>query len=128
MKLFKEPGRGLTHCRGTTDLDISKWILSMPVFMDIFESCQKFCKASLFGVGDQQNSDSHDDGSRPRIAKDNKDLLKIIEWLTEHSPFGSADTLMSISTGVIANTKINCHEAFDLGTQGVKKIINKKIR
>ncbi|KYN23238.1 hypothetical protein ALC57_04348 [Trachymyrmex cornetzi] len=127
MKLFKDPGRGLTHGRGTNEADISKWILSMPIFMDIFQSCQEYCKVSVFGTSEQHKSDTHDDGGSTRVKKDNDDFIKLKAWLYDNSPFSTTEQLLSLKTGVIGDSKINCHKAFEIGTRAVQSMFGHKL-
>ncbi|KYM94341.1 hypothetical protein ALC62_15043 [Cyphomyrmex costatus] len=127
MKLFKDPGRGLTHGRGTDDSDIAKWILSMPIFVDIFQSCQEYCKVAVFGVSEQHKSDMHDDGGPTRVKKDNTNFEKLKSWLQDNSPFSNTEQLVSLKTGIVADAKIDCNKAFEIGTHAVESTFGKKI-
>ncbi|KYN50606.1 hypothetical protein ALC57_11709 [Trachymyrmex cornetzi] len=127
MKVFKDPGRGLTHGRGTTEADTAKWILSMPVFLDIFQSCQDYCKVAVFGTSEQHKSDMHDDGGVTRVKRDNADFNKINAWLNDNSPFRTTNQLVSLGTGVIGDNKVNCFKAFEVGTEAVQRVFGHKI-
>lgn len=128
MKNFKDPKKGLTHGRGTKDTDVAKWVLSMPYFVDIFEGCQEFCNISIFGESDQNISDKHDDGGVLRVEKDNSDIIKMKEWLAQRSPFCSSNNLVSLSSGIVADSTINCHKAFKVGTESLMSISGKVLR
>lgn len=45
-------------------------------------------------------------------------------WLAHHSSFSECTYLFSISTGVIADDKINCHLAGEIGADMVSKMTN----
>ena len=43
-----------------------------------------------------------------------------------HYPFPTNNQIVSISTGVIGDDKVNCHNAKEIGLQSMEKIIGEK--
>lgn len=123
MKLFKDPSKGLTHGRGTGDVEVAKWILSLPMFIDILEGFEDYCSFS-FEINEQHKAPIHQDGTTTRIKQDYEDFMKIIQWFEQYPPFADTNKIMSISTGVIGDQRVNCYQAFNKGLQGIKSITN----
>lgn len=116
MRTMKTSG-GLTQGRGITDSVITLWILGMVYLHNVCDEVEKFCGISL------ETTEQHVDMRNSRIIRDNADLKKLLNWFSQHKPFPKMDEIMSISTGVVGDDKINCHLAQEIGTAGVSKII-----
>ncbi|MGR0227394.1 hypothetical protein, partial [Klebsiella pneumoniae] len=58
--------------------------------------------------------------------RDAQDRAKINEWLNDHPPFPQINLLMSLSTGLIGNEKINCHQALQIGTAIMQNFVGCK--
>lgn len=56
------------------------------------------------------------------MTRDNADVEKVDHWFHAHDPF-PVNSDMPISTGIIGNDDINCHQAIDIGTEMLKKVI-----
>ncbi|GBM96978.1 hypothetical protein AVEN_184918-1 [Araneus ventricosus] len=55
---------------------------------------EKFCDVKL-------TSSEHVDTRPSRIARDNEDVAKLSQWLSEHNPFPKIDVIMSIYSGIV---------------------------
>ncbi|GBM77635.1 hypothetical protein AVEN_34460-1 [Araneus ventricosus] len=58
-----------------------------------------------------------------RVNRDNDDVKKLMDWLCKHPLFPEVKDIMSVSTGVIGDEKINCHMSQEIGCIGISKII-----
>ncbi|GBO19604.1 hypothetical protein AVEN_32170-1 [Araneus ventricosus] len=74
-----------------------------------------------YGV-DLTRSDQHLGISDSRVKRDNDDCRKTVEWLKHYNPFPENSNLISISTGVVGDSRVNCHMAKQEGTLGIKRI------
>ena len=108
---------GLTHGRGITDSTLCKWVLSTIVLIQVTETVEKFCNITY------ATSDQHVDASNSRIKRDLKDFNKLTEFFQNHNPFPVTHHIISISSGIVGSDKINCHKAYEVGLQCLKKIV-----
>lgn len=113
---------GLSRGRGISDGTLARWIAGMPTAVDVCHQIEQFCEVSF------STSDQHVDTTNSRIRRDDSDLQKFSEWFQCHDPFPEIKSLMSISTGVIADESINCHKAFEKGTASMKTIEGKNFK
>ena len=108
---------GLTHGRGVQESVLSKWTLGMVFLHNICDEVEKFCNV------DFSSSEQHVEMRSSRVNRDNDDVKKLMDWLCNHPPFPEVKDIMSISTGVIGDEKINCHMSYEIGCTGISKII-----
>ncbi|XP_039282968.1 uncharacterized protein LOC120351076 [Nilaparvata lugens] len=108
---------GLTHGRGIRESVLTKWTLGMTHMQNICDELEAFAGAS-FGTSEQ-----HVDSRISRINRDTKDAAKLQEWLSTHHPFPENSYVMSISSGIIEGSEVNCHMAREVGSLGIKRII-----
>lgn len=116
MRTMKSVG-GLTHGRGITPGILTKWTLGMVFLHNVCDEIEKFCGISI------TNTDKHVDMRQSRIARDTTDLSKPDNWLLQRNLFPETDTLMSIHTGVVAASSINCHTAQEIGILAVGRMV-----
>lgn len=109
MRSMKSSG-GSTHGRGITDSVTAKWILSSIVLTDVCNVMEEFCNVSY------ATSEQHVDTRISRISRDEADLEKIRSFFKNYNPFPITDHIMSIFSGVIGDSKINCYKALEVGT------------
>lgn len=126
MKYFNHPTKGCTHGRGTNETDIAKWILCMPLLMDIFEALQDLTNTT-FSTSEQHKAGKHDNGGTKRKNQDQIDCQKIEEWFQSHPPFNENEKIMSLYTGIIGDEYVNCYNAFKIGSDAVGKVFEKKL-
>lgn len=116
MRSIKSVG-GLTRGRGLTESTISKWVHCGPACVTIIDSIEKFCGVLV------PSNDEHIDLRESRQKRDHLDTDKILDWLRLHSPFcRTSSCLVNIATGRIANEKVNCDRALDIGIESMKKM------
>ena len=62
------------------------------------------------------------------MSRDNKDLTLIKEWFDLHNPFGEdGQHLKSLSTGLIADDRVNCDEAENVGRNIQNQLDNRSM-
>lgn len=117
MRRMKTSG-GLTHGRGITDSTLSRWISGMPQCLQVSEALENF--SGVITVASEQ----HVELRSSRIERDQQDLCKLIDWLEIRNPFDpDIEGLMSISSGVVANSDVNCDKAAEIGEKVISRII-----
>jgi hypothetical protein len=62
-------------------------------------------------LSDSGSSDQHVETTNARQGKDIKDILILIEFLKERSPFTADQSLRNIETGMVANDDANADRA-----------------
>ncbi|GBN70741.1 hypothetical protein AVEN_164348-1 [Araneus ventricosus] len=115
MKNMKTFG-GLTHSRGVSDGVLDRWTQKMTVLKDICDGIEKFCGVDL------TSSDEHLKISDSRVQRDNDDCRKMVEWLKHYNPSPENSNLISLSTGSVGDSRINCPIAKEEGILGIKRI------
>lgn len=117
MRRMKTSG-GLTHGRGITDSTLSRWITGMPQCLKVTEALESF--SGVITVASEQ----HVELRSSRIDRDQKDLVKLLDWLEIRNPFNpDINELMSINSGVVANSDVNCDKAAEIGEKVINRII-----
>ncbi|GBO40952.1 hypothetical protein AVEN_42594-1 [Araneus ventricosus] len=58
--------------------------------------------------------------------RDTSDLKKFLIWLQQHSPFNQSKELISLSSGIVADDRVNCNSAEELGENVSNGIVGKK--
>lgn len=110
---------GGLHHRGLSESSISSWVLGMISLQSVCEQMENFAGV-MCSVSEQ-----HVDVRPTRVIRDNTDTEKLDLWFSEHNPFPEGDNIMSISTGIIGDEKINCHRAHEIGLQMMSNICDK---
>ena len=91
--------------------------------------CVPLCDAlETFTGVHTSTSEQHKDLRSSTQAKDKKDYDVFLQWLQAHSPFAGyqPDRLVSVSTGVVAGTSVNCDNAVQIGLAAASKLTGKK--
>ncbi|GBM39641.1 hypothetical protein AVEN_247196-1, partial [Araneus ventricosus] len=98
---------------------LTRWTLGMIHLQNICFEIEKFCDVKL-------TSSEHVDTRPSRIARDNEDVAKLSQWLSEHNPFPKIDVIMSIASVIVGGesmrkgTKSSLYTTFSPITQDVK--------
>ncbi|CAG9818117.1 unnamed protein product [Phaedon cochleariae] len=103
--------------RGASDNMAIKWTMGSIHLRIVCEGIEDFC-----GIH-SGTSEQHVDCRPTRVSRDNADVEKLDQWFHAHDPFPVNSDLMSISSGVIRIDSINCHQALEIGTEMLKKVI-----
>ena len=121
MKSLKCSG-GMTHGRGITDSTLTKWVHALPLCAPICDALEQFTGIHT------GTSEQHKDLRQSSITRDNKDLHIFIGWLQAHPPFAgyNPDRLVSVATGIVADTSVNCDSAVDVGCKAASEMSGKK--
>ena len=120
MRLLKTAG-GMSHGRGITDSSLSKWVHSLPYCIPICDALETFTGVHTLA------SEQHKDLRISSTIKDSRDCNIFANWLADHSPFQYTENgaLISISSGLVADEKVNCDEADVIGTSAAKSLEGK---
>ena len=120
MRLLKTSG-GMTHGRGITDSSLSKWVHALPHSIPICEALEAFTNVHT------NTSDQHKDLRASSVARDSTDYATFVQWLHAHSPFAYSDldSLVDISTGIVADKSVNCDAAYDIGLVAASVMVGK---
>lgn len=118
MRSMKSQG-GLSHGRGITDSNLVTWVATIPTVMELTLQLEEFC-----GV-EYNTTEQHVDARMTRVRRDEADVALLLQWFLAHDPFPNGQFIMSISTGVIGDKTINCHDAFEKGTASLTTITNR---
>lgn len=116
MRLLKVQG-GLTHGRGISDSQLAYFVLSFP-------GCLKICSSleRLTGIN-RTSTEQHVELRDSRRSVDAKHLNSFINWLSTRSPWQECSALRSLSSGIVGDPTINCHNAKELGNHAMKAVI-----
>ena len=112
MRSVKNRG-GLTHGRGFTESVRLTWVQMMHFCATIHAAL-----TSLTNLAHSANDNQHVELGQARIARDSKDLSRMIDWFRANNPFCCTDSgLHSLSTGLVAGDDdgINCDTAETVG-------------
>ena len=115
MRMLKTSG-GMTHGRGITDSTLTKWVHAQCV--PVCDALEKFT-----GVH-SDTSEQHKHLRSSTQARDKKDNDVFVQWLQAHPSFAGyqSDRLVSIATGVVADTSANCDNVVQIGKSAAKKL------
>lgn len=116
MKSMKTSG-GLTHGRGVTAGVVTRWTQGMTALHNVCQEIEHFTGVEL------ATSEQHVDSRDTMQKRDNTDAHKLLNWFHEHPPFPETTDLMSLSTGVVADERINCHLSKEMGMKGIQRIV-----
>ena len=77
--------------------------------------------ANFTGVNRKTSEQHHEEGNA-QVKCDTVDTLKLVSFFSKHSPFQHGTTLRNIVTGTVADDRVNCDKAKEIGQQIVKKM------
>ncbi|VDI39228.1 Hypothetical predicted protein [Mytilus galloprovincialis] len=120
MRSVKTAG-GLTRGRGMGESQRSQWLLSMPACADMNQAIQE-----LTGVG-YYTSDQHKEESIARQKRDREDIMSILTFMKERSPFTGDSSLRNIETGVTADSSVNVDNSKDVGTAIIESLVGQNV-
>ncbi|GBM42942.1 hypothetical protein AVEN_140823-1 [Araneus ventricosus] len=95
---------------------VARWTQGMTALQYICDGIER-----CYGV-DLISSDQHLKISDLRVQPGNDDCRKMVEWIKHYNPFPENSNLISISTGVVGDSRINCHMVKEEGILGIKRI------
>ena len=109
MRALKSRG-GLTRGRGFTESVRTMWVYTM-------HEGANYHNALCTSTNNQhKTSEQHTDLGYSRRQRDFKDLQIISTWLKVHNPFSeNIQSLQALGSGLIADEKVNCDDAEDVG-------------
>lgn len=96
MRSLKSTG-GLTRGRGLSESQRTKWLLSMPICLQMDSAMQEFSQTVY------KTSERHRETTKSRVSRDSN-LTTMMTFLYERNPFDSTETkLRNIESGVTAD-------------------------
>ncbi|KAK3917801.1 Protein lin-54-like protein [Frankliniella fusca] len=118
MRLLKCIGGITMHGRGITESTVAVWVKSMPFTLEVIRALENFCGLSV------TSSYQHADVRDARISLDAEHKEKFKNWLEQHNPFDKpADQLVCLSSGLVADTTVNCDSAYEIGCRSMQKYV-----
>lgn len=120
MRMLKTRG-GLKHGRGITSSTQAKMVHVLPKTVPVCEAVEDFC-----GIY-SQTSDQHTDMRACTTKRDGQHYVLFRDWFDDHSPFSYTgehrDSLISLSTGIVALTSANADCVFELGRESAEHLV-----
>lgn len=107
--------------RGASDSVVWRWIKGTTYTRDIIEGIENFCRISF-------RNHQHVDASDARVQRDATDVKKLKDFFEQHNPFPTNTKIMCISSGILGNDSIDCHNAFERGCATMKNINGKNFK
>ena len=127
MRSVKTSG-GLTRGRGMSETQRLVWVMSMPACAEVNDAMQTLTDSN-YNTSEQHTSTSerHKDTTKARKERDYSDTKKIVDYLSQRSPFSSDKSLRSIATGVVGEKGVNCDKAKEVGEEILKSMVGKEV-
>ena len=120
MASMKDCRSGLTHARGTDEIQLLMWLFSRPDYAQL--------KVEHDLLNNKDDKTVIKELTQARIEEDTNDILKILKYIEEHNPFNvKSQYLVDISTG-ISYPKANAHKALKVGNDILKKMDGYEVR
>lgn len=117
---------GLSRGRGFDESTRLVWLLSTPACGEIEKAMFELACADSSG---KMNEVMHRDLMKTSIARDAADTQLLLNYLVARNPFTTeTNDLRSLSSGVIAEEKVNVDEAETIGTSIVDAMIGMSVR
>lgn len=118
MRILKTGAQSATHGRSVTDSVLTRFIQGMPYAYDIMDQLESFTNSRC------ASSDQHTDVTSARQKKDKEDVQSFKIWLEEHGLFDERPgKLMSLATGLVGDSTVDCHKAVEKGLQSMSKMV-----
>ncbi|KAJ8877078.1 hypothetical protein PR048_021530 [Dryococelus australis] len=112
---------GLTQGRGITESILSKTIPGTTATHDICTSLEEFSDVHF------SSTEQHVDFRGARQKRDTAGVAKLTQWLENHPPFPSTQEIMSLETGVVGDSNIDCYNAISVGKRAIAEVVGKHI-
>ena len=112
MRAVKGRG-GLTHGRGVTESVRNTWVSTVHKTSSV-----KTALAQYTNLEYCHDTAQHSEMGKSRVIRDNKDLLKVLQFFEQHNPFDVSDNrLRGLVSGIAAadSDNINCDEVEQVG-------------
>lgn len=116
MRAMKTTG-GLTRGRRITDSTLAQWVGAVPLCIPICEALEELSGMHCETSDQHSLHKDHAELGQARQTQDAADRNRLFEWLKSHNPFEYSDKLVSIFTGVEADSRINCDNAVTIGSE-----------
>ena len=114
MASLKDCKSGITHGRGTDELQRLIWLFSRAAFAHLKNELEHLYKPVDKMIIKEL--------TQSRIREDTEDILKMFEYIEEHNPFNvKSEHLVDISTE-ISYPNANTHKAIDIGNTILQKM------
>ena len=124
MRSVKTTG-GLTHGRGMTELQRTKWVLSTTTTAAVKQAMEEF--AGVRYESSEQHVDQHKECSKTRYLRDYQDAMKMLQYLEFRNPFEGHADIVCIDTGEEGDASVNVHLSKDIGQKVIDSMVGKSI-
>ncbi|KAJ8666635.1 hypothetical protein QAD02_008297 [Eretmocerus hayati] len=101
--------------RGMKESAVAKWTSTQVATSVVIAEFEKFAGVS------HATSEQQKDAGDARRKRDAQDLNKLIAHFESREPFKRRDDLVSINSNVVGDSWINCHLAWEIGMDLLKK-------
>ena len=108
---------GLTRGRRITDSTLAQWVGAVPLCIPICEALEELSGMHCETSDQHSLHKDHAELGQTRQTQAAADRNRLFEWLKSHNPFKYSDKLVSIFTGVEADSRINCDNAVTIGSE-----------
>ncbi|GBP52266.1 hypothetical protein EVAR_9177_1 [Eumeta japonica] len=120
MRVLKTGAQSATHGRSVSDSVLSRFVIDvgMSYAYDVMDQLQSFAKSIC------ASSDQHTDVTSARQKKDKEDVESFKSLFQVHGIFDDRPgKLMSLSTGLVADSTVDCHKAVEKGLESISKMV-----
>lgn len=105
---------------------LAMWTLGMVATQNICEEIEQFCNVSFTTSEQVVMKQGVCWRWEPHANHRNRDINKLIAWFRQHFPIPDREKLMSLSTWILWNDRINCYNAEEIGEIGIVMVIGKE--
>ncbi|KAG5872325.1 hypothetical protein JTB14_037573 [Gonioctena quinquepunctata] len=111
----------LTSGRCITETVLTRWTLGMICLQNICADVEEFCNVEA------PTSEQHVEVRPTRISRDEADTRKLSKWFSKHPLFRDTDVIMSSSSGLVGDQRVNCHMAQNIGMTALMNVVGENV-
>ena len=120
MRSLKRSGE-LTRGRGMTEAQRLAWVMSMPACAEVNGAMQNPTDIV------NNTSEQHKEATKARQERGHKDTHEIVTFLSLRNRFRAHPSLRSITTGIVAEDKVNADKAKEVGEKILSSLTGKNV-
>ncbi|KAG5876962.1 hypothetical protein JTB14_027861 [Gonioctena quinquepunctata] len=113
--------KGLTSGRCITETVLARWTLGMIYLQNICADVEEFCNV-------EAPTKQHVEMRPTRISRDEADTQKLSNWFSKQPPFRNTDVIMSLSSRLVGDQKVNCHMARGIGKTALINVVGENFQ
>ncbi len=104
---------------------LAQWVGGVPLCIPMCEALEELSGVRCETSDQHSLNKEHAELRHARMTQDDIDRKALIGWLNSHNPFEYKDKLVSIFTGVEADSSINCDDAVAIGSKQQMEMMGK---